>query len=209
MEKIKCEICGSAETENWCEKYGHCKKCDYVWLSKEYLVDPEAEKERYAQHENSAENHGYVKMFEEFLEKIGEIKNRKVLDFGCGQNPVLAELMRKKGAEITFYDKYFFAEKSYAQGGYDLITLTEVIEHLAHPLAILQELQGLLREGGKIALMTKLRTGDEAEFARWWYRRDVTHVSFFTLKSLEFLAKKVQMHVEFCDENDTIILAKN
>ncbi len=113
--------------------------------------------------------------------------------------------MRKKGAKVQIYDKYFHSQENYLNEKYDLITMTEVFEHLWEPVKILEDLKKLLNPDGKIALMTKMRTGNEEDFKNWWYGRDATHVFFLAKESAEKLAKRIKMQKIYFNENVLIL----
>ncbi|MCK5854314.1 MAG: class I SAM-dependent methyltransferase [Sulfurovaceae bacterium] len=162
------------------------------------MVDEKSEKAHYDKHENGFESLGYVEMFEKFIDKAIEpyLENiESTLEFGCGSGPVLAELLRQKGLEVDQYDLYYFPKKVYEDKKYDLITSTEVFEHLKEPTTILQTLVNSLNYNGYIILMTQFPPSDDKEFLDWWYRRDITHISFFTPKSFEIMAEKVGLKV--------------
>lgn len=97
--------------------------------------------------------------------------------------------------KVDQYDLYFFPEKVYQNKKYDLITSTEVFEHLQKPIEILETLVKHINDNGYIILMTKFPPDDDKTFLDWWYRRDVTHISFFTPKSFEIMAEKVGLKV--------------
>ena len=91
-------------------------------------------------------------MFREFVKGyIIPYKNRikTELDFGCGPTPVLADILKKHGFEVDIYDIFFAPVKSYINKQYDLITSTEVIEHLSDPLKILHLLKNRLNNNGR------------------------------------------------------------
>jgi len=52
-----------------------------------------------------------------------------------------------------------------------------------------------INPNGYLALMTKFPPKDNQAFLNWWYRRDPTHISFFTPKSFEIMAEKVGLKV--------------
>jgi len=174
--------------------YHRCETCGFISLDKSKIIDSNREKKHYEKHNNSFECKGYVEMFEAFIFNAIEpyIQNIKtVLDFGCGHTPVLAELLRRKNLEVDHYDLYFFPEKIYETKKYDLITSTEVFEHLKEPKVILKTLVNALNDKGYIILMTQFPSKSDEEFLNWWYRRDVTHISFFSPKSFEIMAEEV------------------
>ncbi len=163
-------------------------------------------------HQNGFDSLGYVKMFEEFIEKSivpYEENIKSVLEFGCGSGPVLAELLERKGLVVDIYDLYFYPKKVYEGKMYDLITSTEVFEHLKEPLKILKLLVEHTNESGYIVLMTKFPPKEDESFLAWWYRRDPTHISFFTPKSFEIMAKMVGLKVlKIIDKNIVVFQKK-
>ena len=167
------------------------------------------QKERYEQHKNSAENQGYVEMFEAFLKVAVDPfmgRSGRILDFGCGPGPVLAELLKKRGHGVDTYDLFFQKDESYRNKQYDLIALTEVLEHLPEPLKTLRALRERLSPNGSFAIMTLFHPNDSAKFADWWYRRDPTHVSFYTEKTIGELGRILGMKTLFSDSKNVIVL---
>ncbi len=205
----QCKICQASTSmlnDSKKELYYHrCLSCGFLYLDENFIVDKEREKRQYDMHENSFESLGYVKMFEDFIEKAIVSYEKNIvtaLEFGCGSGPVLAELLSRKGMCVDKYDLYFYPEKVYEGKQYDLITSTEVFEHLKKPMEVLEMLVKHTAPNGYIVLMTKFPPKDDTEFLAWWYRRDPTHISFFTPKSFEVMAEKVGLKVlETIDKN--------
>ncbi|WP_345990048.1 class I SAM-dependent methyltransferase [Sulfurimonas sp. HSL1-2] len=189
----------------------HCPRCELIF--KEEAAHPSAEQElkKYNEHHNSLENEGYVAMFEQFIDAtLAHTGHRveNVLDFGSGPTPVLAELLRRRGFEVTIYDKFFAPEAPAPEARFDLITATEVIEHIADPMQTLAELKARLVPGGTLALMTQFHQSSEAFYQNWWYRRDPTHLVFFTPRSFETAAERLDMELIFHDNKKTVLLSK-
>lgn len=210
-----CKICNSttAHIREIKKKldYYRCSSCGFIYLDDSYIVDKEIEKEHYDKHKNSFESLGYVEMFEKFIDKsiapyLENIKS--ALEFGCGSGPVLAELLRRKGLEVDQYDLYYFPKKVYESKSYDLITSTEVFEHLQDPITVLETLVSSLNTNGYIVLMTKFPPSEDKAFLDWWYRRDITHISFFTPKSFEIMANRVGLKVIKIIEPNIVVFQK-
>jgi 2-polyprenyl-3-methyl-5-hydroxy-6-metoxy-1,4-benzoquinol methylase len=144
-----------------------------------HYLSPEKQKERYLEHNNSEENQGYVEMFEGFIAAAVNPfakKGSRVLDFGCGPGPVLAGLLSKYGYSVDTYDLFFDPNDKFQSQNYDVISLTEVLEHLNDPLETLRDLARRLNPQGVFAIMTLFHPNDQETFSKWWYRKDPTHV---------------------------------
>ncbi|MCD8545556.1 MAG: class I SAM-dependent methyltransferase [Sulfurospirillum cavolei] len=113
-----------------------------------------------------------------------------LLDFGSGPTPVLSELLHRRNVRVDCYDKWYQPKKIYTDRIYDGITSTEVFEHLDDPIAILNELNIHLHQGGIVALMTLFHPKMQADFFQWWYRRDPTHITFYTPKTIGIMAEQ-------------------
>ena len=192
---MKCHICNtqtvSFEDNQLNKIFFHCPSCELIFLDKKFYVSQNDEKNQYDQHNNNLENEGYVKMFNDFLDfTLKGLPVKSVLDFGSGPTPVLAELLKRRGLHVEHFDKFYQPKKVYENKKYDLITSTEVFEHLEDPKETLSLLSNHLNPNGVISIMTLFHTNKQEDFLKWWYRRDPTHITFFTPKTIETMAKK-------------------
>jgi hypothetical protein len=96
---------------------------------------------------------------------------------------VLQVLLKKLGFATDIYDPCFHPTQGFLKKRYDLITCTEILEHLKNPLATIRILEGLLKEGGTLAVTTLFYTSTE-DFNSWWYRKNSTHITFYSQKNL-------------------------
>jgi cyclopropane fatty-acyl-phospholipid synthase-like methyltransferase len=112
------------------------------------------------------------------------------LDFGAGTGPVIAQMLKKEGYDISLYDPFFYREKEVLNSTYDFIICCEVIEHFHDPATEFALLKKLLKPGGRLFCMTHLLTKKE-DFKNWYYKNDFTHVIFYTPKTLQWIQKKV------------------
>jgi len=212
---MHCHIC-EEETEKikdiaFDHRYAYCCKCEYIRIYSEDRVTQEEEKALYDYHENSIEQEGYVNFFKKFIDQgvMPFIKGGKGLDFGSGPEPVLAQVMaRDYQQQIDCYDLYYQPEKLYEGKLYDYIISTEVMEHLYHPMEVMEEMHKHLKVGGILALMTLFHGCDREKFLTWWYRRDETHISFFTPKTFQVMGEKLGFKVIYTDHQRYITLEK-
>lgn len=125
---------------------------------------------------------------------------RKGLDFGSGPSPVLAKILeRDYGYDMDIYDLFYATEKVYQDRRYDLITSTEVVEHLADPLVFFKFARDHLREDGLLAVMTLFHPEEDEAILKSHYLRDMTHISFFSLKTMETVAALTGLEVVYSD----------
>ena len=94
---------------------------------------------------------------------------------------------------MRIYDIFYHDTPEVFDKAYDFITSTEVLEHLHQPLVEIQKLWDCLQVGGALGMMTAFRVED---FASWYYKRDLTHILFFTPKSFVWLAAHLGASLE-------------
>ncbi|EKE02108.1 MAG: 2-polyprenyl-3-methyl-5-hydroxy-6-metoxy-1,4-ben zoquinolmethylase [uncultured bacterium] len=212
---MNCRICNNQTITIYDRQfdinYYNCINCDYIFIDPESIVSKEEELRIYQLHHNSLENTGYVNMFKDFADKAimpYKSSTKSILDFGSGPSPVLAHLLREEGFEVDIYDPYFAPEKVYENKVYDLITSTEVIEHLSNPVETFKILYKHLNPSGIISIMTLYHPQDNEKFQSWWYRRDETHISFYTHNTMKHLAKIFNMEILLLDSKNLCVLQK-
>ena len=213
--KPRCKICGNQvqtlmDTQ-FDVDYFLCLNCEYLFQDETTCLSSEEEKQIYLSHENSADNVGYVNRFREMIETYllpENPTNLNVLDFGSGPEPVLADLLKSYGFSVDIFDPYFAPDQGYRHRTYDIITLTEVVEHLKDPLSELAALVHLLKLGGRLAIMTQFHPMNEREFLTWWYRRDPTHIGFFRTKTFGIIANQLSLKIAECDNQSFCLLKK-
>ncbi|MFW6409902.1 MAG: class I SAM-dependent methyltransferase, partial [Halanaerobiales bacterium] len=100
-----------------------------------------------------------------------------------------------QGFDVDVYDPYFYPDKKYKSKRYDLITCTEVLEHIAKPYQVLRDLLEHLKPGGIMAVMTHFHQKDDADFdfKQWWYNNDPTHITFYSRKTIKWIASEFEL----------------
>ncbi len=211
MHPAICPLCGSLTAA--CpaahrRPFNHCPVCDLIHVAREAQLTPEQCAERYRLHRNSRMDPGYVAMLWEtiaFLEK-GAANLCRVLDYGCGPNPVLAELLQERGYRVTAYDP-LFAPAADLSSPYDAVVAVEVFEHFTDPAMELRRIAALLREGGRLVARTLLHHGPNM-FADWWYARDMTHVAFYSARTFAWIADAFNLQLISCSEDRLVLFER-
>ena len=174
---------------------------------KDHLVADE-EKKRYSFHQNSIENEGYV----QFLNRIIEPAKQYIsigmsgIDYGCGPNPVLSQLVEKNGLKCDYYDPFFFPKIDIGRK-YDFVFATECFEHFFSPADELKLICGILNTGGILGIMTEFVT-DTTDFCNWYYKNDPTHVCFYSKKSIAYINNAFGFSEIYNDGHRVTILKK-
>lgn len=211
-ELSHCPLCGGDELPHFHRdrrrEYRRCQSCELVFVPAKYYLDAALERAEYDKHQNNPEDSGYRR----FLSRLAEPLLARIdpassgLDFGCGPGPALAQMLMEAGHRVALYDINYRREKSVLEHDYDFICATEVVEHLHRPGEELRALWKILREGGYLAIMTKL-VRDLPAFERWHYKNDPTHVCFFSRDTWQWWARYYGAQIEFFG-NDVVLLKK-
>lgn len=202
----QCPLCGAGSTfifyNERLRHYHRCSQCRLTFMDAAFLPDIKAEKARYLEHINDPREKGY----HQFLSKLTEPlalnlrPGARGLDFGCGYKHSISVLMAENGYEMANYDPFFYPDKSVLEEKYDFITCCETAEHFHAPAKEFDLLNRMLVSGGTLALRTEILDADE-KFAGWWYRRDITHVSFYKLDTMIWLADHYGWQWEWPEQN--------
>lgn len=209
----KCKICQSQtrpikrtfRKNKPSELYNHCPFCDFIFLQDEFLISDQEEFQVYQQHENFLGDPQYTAFFMKFVKQaiLDYVKKDqpRCLDFGSGPQPVLAHLLEEKfGWSVDIYDKFYAPDKIYQGKVYDLITSTEVVEHLADPLFYFKLFKELLAPQGSLAIMTLFHTTC-SEFTEWFYINDPSHIAFYSKKTMQVIAELLDLKLLYCDDH--------
>ncbi|NLN45029.1 MAG: class I SAM-dependent methyltransferase [Clostridiaceae bacterium] len=196
-EKRCCPVCGAVARTllHPADRrvFHRCGGCGFSWLDAAHQLCADEERARYRLHRNTEDDPGYVAYLRGFIERALRphlpTGPCDALDFGCGPTPVLARLLEQDlGCRTAVYDLYFFPQTPEPGTLFDLVTATEVAEHLSDPVAAFRELAGLLRPEGILGIMTLLSPEDDVAFLDWFYLRDRTHRAFYSRGALACLA---------------------
>jgi hypothetical protein len=192
---MNCPLCDETGCEPLLEDrnrtFNFCGKCELVFVPEKYHLGFVEEVKRYDLHDNTFGNKGYVEFLLEIVRivKTMNTPDAKVLDFGCGKNAVLGELLRQKGSNCDSYDPLYSIGTECLLNKYDILVMCEVIEHLRDLKNEINTMKKIVCQTGSIVLRTNLYPSLK-EFPAWWYKEDMTHINFFNSKSIEVFARK-------------------
>ena len=215
---MECPLCNyyfpTLQLKSDLREYWFCPKCCLVFVPSKFFITKEEEVKRYLEHENNLDNQGYVKMFQEKINTIKKIcpETITILDYGCGYEPVLKTLMEREGFQTNAYDPIFFPNED-LQKEYNLIISTETFEHFKKPREELTRLIPKISNKGYLAVMTRFYPEKKKalcleSFSKWYYKRDPTHIVFYSQKTFSWIAEKFKMKICYNNEIDFIILRK-
>jgi len=188
--KEKCPLCDTLSQKFYedTQRYYKCPECDGIFVHRDDLPQADAEKERYELHDDDTEDKGYRNFVAPITSNILKdfSKGDKGLDFGAGTSAIISTVLREHDYDIKDYDPYFHNEPKLLTQQYDYIASCEVIEHFYNPKKEFALLREMLREGGKLYLMTDIYDGN-IDFASWYYKNDPTHVFLYTPKTFAYI----------------------
>lgn len=177
--------------------YQRCPVCSLIVVARASWPTPEFERQYYRTHENHPEDASYQRFLGRLIEPLEAACPAPAdgLDWGCGPHPVLANMLGGRGYRMQTHDPVFGPDRPAPGNLFDLITCTEVLEHLHEPLATLRDMATYLHPGGTLAIMTGWPPTAGA-FHRWHYRRDPTHVAFYGPATLRWIAERAGWELE-------------
>lgn len=194
LMKQLCRLCGNSANFFYEDKqrYFHCHECDAIFTAFQDLLDRQSEKERYELHTAEIDA-GYKKFVFPLASRVMNdfSKDAQGLDFGSGRSQIVAKVLQENGYAIKPYDPFFLNDIDLLTKTYNYITSCEVIEHFYNPKKEFELLRTLLKEKGRLYLMTELYD-DTINFSTWYYKNDPTHVFFYSIKTIQFIQKKFE-----------------
>ncbi|PWN06650.1 class I SAM-dependent methyltransferase [Rhodohalobacter mucosus] len=190
---ISCILCNSSKTEPFLEADGYeyliCSNCDLIFVRPGQRLTPDEEKSRYDQHENDPDDPDYREFLSQLFKPLQKLlkPGSHGLDFGSGPGPTLSLMFEEAGHTMNIYDPFYAPDNSVFDKQYDFITTTETAEHLFDPGSEFDRLWECLKPHGFLGVMTKFVPSHD-RFKNWHYRRDDTHVAFYSEKTFRWMA---------------------
>ena len=182
--------------------YLRCPNCQLVFVPSQFHLSAAMEKAEYDKHQNNPQDIGYRTFLSRTVKPLlAQISKQGLgLDFGCGPDPTISEMLKEQGISVKNYDLYYFNKPQLLTKAYDFVVMTEVIEHIAKPQKLLEQLDFLLKANGLLAIMTK-RVSSQNAFANWHYKNDPTHICFYSIETFQWIAQKMVWRLEVIDKD--------
>lgn len=140
------------------------------------------------------------------LSKIKQyIKGGVILDYGCGISP-FSNLAKREGFDCYGFDLdkeaieickkngiSMLAEEEIKKNHFDVITLSQVLEHIPYPKYKLEWLRTKLREGGMLLIeVPNINSlNSKLQGKNWFYYRIPYHLTYFSMKTLSRMLEEV------------------
>lgn len=182
-------------------------KCYSEWVTQEamekFLAPNNSPQKRF---DKARQHVSHILRMEKLTQKLRNGGTVRVLDFGCGWGEFLAMCVRfgfegygidfapdrRKQGQVMIYPG-FDGLRSDMNGDarlFHVVTMFEVLEHLADPLSVLRSLNELMMPGAVLILETPDATGVEGIKNIRDYRaiHPLSHINAFTQESLRSIA---------------------
>lgn len=206
---MNCKICYKANKyifsaqilNKYTIDYYYCNHCGFLQTEEPYWLD-----EVYNEPINIYDT-GYLRRNLTFSRTLPILltmffnKDGKFLDYAGGYG-VFVRLMRDVGLDFYWDDKYtdnLFA-KGFQYNGQDIeaITTFESFEHFSEPE---KEIENMLKISKNIIFSTELLPQVIPKPTEWWYYglNHGQHISFYSEKTLNFIAKKYGLNYYTCE----------
>jgi hypothetical protein len=190
--KKACPLCDTLSPSFYhdTQRYCKCPACCGIFVIPEDLPQKYEEKQRYELHDTNTQDKGYRKFVAPITSRVlhDYTPEAKGLDYGAGTSAIISAVLEEHHYTIHNYDPYFHPNTQLLGQKYDYITSCEVIEHFYRPKEEFARLKNMLRNGGRLYLMTDIYDG--RDFGSWYYKNDPTHVFLYTKETFEWIAKR-------------------
>ena len=207
----KCPICRSSSIEEFFEaekrKYILCENCEFIFVPKQFWISKTEEKLRYEQHKNHSNDLGYISFLSQIVVTIKKfLKDGSYgIDYGCGPNSVLSDIFKKEKMHMTQYDPFYYPK--FPNKKFDFLVSTETFEHLQNPSMEIKNILSIIHSKGVIGIMTAFWEKD-IFIKDWHYRKDKTHISFYTFRTFECIADIFKLKILYTDKKRIVIFKK-
>lgn len=204
-----CPLCETFPTELFhrqpTRSFWRCPQCHLTFVPTTEHINTAEALRIYRYHQNDPGDANYRLFLNQLASHLPSrlAPGAKGLDYGSGPGPTLPVMLEELGFPMKMYDPLFAPDEGALAESYDFITCSETAEHFAAPALEFQRLNALLRPGGWLGVMTRILE-DDAAFPQWWYHRDPTHIAFYRMETMSWIAGRFGWRLENPAPNVTL-----
>lgn len=186
-----------------------CKHCGFVQCNITDVTSfyENLEDSEYIESEDQR-NLQFIKLLDSVEKYIPD--KARILDIGAGSGMFVKEAL-KRGYDVVGVEpseylvnqaeseglpviKGTFPESLKGKGKYDVIFMTDVIEHIADPLKMLSYLPKALKDNGIVIVTTPNVSSIAARVLgrRWWHYR-IAHIGYYNKRTLKIMMHRAGM----------------
>lgn len=202
-----CPACGANDSDAWGEKNGFqiisCKKCGTLFTSNLPAPSDATDYDSYGPEKFAVTDFVQARLDEIVSDFSSYKQNNRLLDVGCCGGALMQAALRAgwdaQGMDVSqpaidharkLGLKVFQGElqqADYPDEHFDVITCSEVLEHVPDPHLLVQEIARILRPGGLVWMTTPHGKGLSARLigADWSVVCPPTHLQLFTAAGLK------------------------
>ncbi|MCF1426479.1 MAG: methyltransferase domain-containing protein [Shewanella sp.] len=187
--------------------YFRCPGCQLVFADLHSQLPPQVQKQRFNKLNPTKQKQ--LSLFINVLtEQLAGITSEPLigLNFGGFLPSSVLTLLQQQGHTLNQYDPFLAPDLAALRQSYDFVCSYRVFEHFNYPLREWGLLCRTLKPGGFLAISTRLLT-DPRQFAKWHYKNNPAHVSFYCQKTFDYLAVHHGFTLLFA-ANDLILMQK-
>lgn len=204
-----CNHCADFFVQDKKRAFYACPQCGLIFAdSKSYLM-PNLERQHYGRAQKKSKQKQLTQFILPLLDQISlqQTGTLKGLNFGRVLDEQSQQTILNTGNLVNQYDPFFAADQSVLKQHYDFVCCYRVFEHFRHPHREWMLLNQLIKPGGWLAISTPLLT-DKDHFAKWHYKNNPTHVSFYQQATFEYLAFNSDFELLFASK-DLVLMQKS
>ncbi len=185
-----------------------CESCGLTFADANSHLPPSAAKQRYGRSRIASKQRQLALFILPLLAQIQQQQQGRLvgLNFGRVLDNASLSTIESEGHTLRQYDPFFAPNHDVLRQEYDFICCYRVFEHFQNPITEWSLLTRLLRSGGWLAISTPLLIDLEG-FAKWHYKNNLTHVSFYQRHTFEYLANNSDFELLFA-ANDLVLMQK-
>ncbi|GGZ13759.1 MULTISPECIES: methyltransferase domain-containing protein [Shewanella] len=185
-----------------------CQTCALVFAAPGSYLLPAAEKQRYGRAGRDGKQKQLAQFIATLLQQLQTLQSNTLegLNFGRVLAPALLLPIQQAGHQLHQYDPFFAPEHQLLRRQYDFISCYRVFEHFHLPAKEWQIIVQALKPGGWLAISTPLLQST-AMFAKWHYKNNPTHVSFYQPQTFAYLAAHSCLQLIFA-QKDFVLMQK-